>query len=181
MIENLLLTIIGAIIVWAIQSVTSHYIKKSRLRSGLLADIRIHIAGAREQNRAVKSLVEETVRQGAKIPFPIFYNIGHYSFYDSIQKELASYLSKAELVKVIKFYQAVWELDVSINALANTLSTRERDQQELTEGNMLHLKKRKARIDSLYEAISSNEVRTIACLPDDYRQVKGADTVLEPT
>ena len=116
---------------------------------------------------------------GKKLPFPISYNVGQYSFYTSIQKDLPVYLTKSELVKVIKFYQSIWELDVSINGIATTLGVWERDNRELTEKDIKHIKNRKARIDSFCEVITSKEINQIMDLPDDYRQVKGAETVVE--
>ena len=181
MAEKLLLTIIGAILIWAIKEISNHFIRRSRLKAGLVSDIKLHIAGAKEQKGAVKILVEETAQVGEKLPFPISYNVGQYSFYNSIQKDLPIYLSKSELVKVIKFYQSIWELDVSINGLATTLGLWERDNRELTDRDIKHIKKRKARIDSFCEALTSKELINISDLPDDYRQVKGAETVIEET
>jgi len=43
------------------------------------------------------------------------------------------------------------------------------------------LKKRESRIESFCNLISSNEIKKISDLPDDYRQVKGAETVVEQT
>ena len=179
MAEKLLLTIIGAILVWAIKEVVNHFIRRTRLKAGLISDIMLHMAGAKEQKAAVKILVEQTVQVGNKLPFPISYNIGQYNYYNFIQKDLSNYLSKAELVKIIKFYQALWELDVSISGLAHTLGLWERDNRELTEKDIKHIKKRKIRIDSFCEAITSKEIKAIMNLPDDYRQIKGAETVIE--
>ncbi len=181
MAEKLLLTIIGAIIVWAIKETSNHFLRRSRLKAGLVSDIQLHIAGAKEQKGAVKMLVEETAQVGETLPFPISYNLGQYSFYNSIQKDLPTYFSKTELIKVIKFYQTVWELDVSINGLANTLGLWERDNRELTDKDIKHIKKRKFRIDSFCEVLASKEISNIMDLPDDYRQVKGAETIIEET
>ena len=178
---EVLLTIAGALIIWAIKGIVTHRIRGSRLKAGLVADIKMHIEGAKEQRGAVKILIEDTAQVGQKLPFPISYNVGQYSFYNSVQKDLPVYLSTSELVKVIKFYQAIWELDVSINGLANTLGIWERDNRELTDRDIKHLKKRKARIDSFCDVISSKEIKDISDLPDDYRQVKGAETVVEET
>lgn len=181
MAEKLLLTIIGALVIWAIKGIVIHNVRSSRLKAGLLADIKMHVEGAKEQRGAVKILVEATAQVGQKLPFPISYNVGQYSFYNSIQKDLPVYLSESELVKVIKLYQALWELDVSINGIANTLGIWERDNRVLTDGDIKHLKKRKARINSFCDVICSKEIKNISDLPDDYRQVKGAETVVEET
>jgi len=181
MAEKLLLTIIGALLIWVIKEISNHFIKRSRLKAGLVADIMLYIAGAKEQRGAVKILVEDTAQEGRKLPFPISYNVGQYNFYNSIQRDLPAYLSKSELVKVIKFYQAIWELDVLINGLATTLGLWEREKHELTDRDIRHITKRKARIDSFCEAITSKEINSILDLPDDYRQVKGAETVVEET
>ena len=179
MTEMLLLTIIGALIIWAIKGIVSHEIRRSRLKAGLLADINMHIEGAKEQRGAVKILIEDTAQVGQKLPFPLSYDVGQYNYYTSNQEDLPVYLRKTELVKVIKFYQAIWELDVSINGLATTLGIWERDNRELTDRDIKHLKKRKARIDSFCDVICAKETKNISDLPDDYRQVKGAETVVE--
>jgi len=48
---------------------------------------RLDIPGAKEQRGALNRLGEETAQVGKKLPFPISYNVGQYSFYNSIQKE----------------------------------------------------------------------------------------------
>jgi len=100
---------------------------------------------------------------------------------NSIQKELPVYLSKPDLVKVIKFYQTIWELDLSINGLAVTLGIWERDSRELTKKDIEHLKKRSARIESFCDIIISGTITTISDLPDDYSGVESAQAVVEET
>jgi len=80
MTDKLLITIIGALVIWAVKEFVMHLIRSSRLEAGLLADIKMHIDGAKGQKGAVKTLVENTAKQGKKLPFPISYNIGQYSF-----------------------------------------------------------------------------------------------------
>ena len=60
-------------------------------------------------------MVEDHAIVGQKLTFPISYKVGEYLLYKSIQHDLLDYLSKAELVKVVKFYQTMWELDIAIN------------------------------------------------------------------
>jgi hypothetical protein len=180
-IDRFLLTIIGALIIWAVQQIISHNIRKSRFRGGLLADINLHIDGAKEQREGVKTLVEDTAQEGQKLPFPISYVRDPYNFYTSNQKELPIYFSEAELIKVIKFYQAIKELDISINGIADTLGIWERDKRELTDKDIKHLKKRMARIESFCNVICVKEIMKISELPDDYRKVKGIETVVEKT
>ena len=181
MTDKLLIAIISGIIIWAIKELIVYLIRRARLRAGLISDIIIHVAGASEQKGAVNVLVNETAKEGEPLPFPVSYNVGQYGFYSSVQKELPVYLRENELIKVIKFYQAIWELDVSVNGLATTLGLWERDKRELSASDIKHLKKRKSRIESFCDLISSKEIKKISDLPDDYRQVKGAETVVEQT
>jgi hypothetical protein len=179
--DSLLATILGALVVWLITTLVSHFVKKTRLRAALLADITINIAGAKEQRAAAAKLIENHVVEGHKLPFPIFYTVGEYLLYKSIQKDLPEYLSKAELVKVVKFYQALWELDATTNSLASTLGRWERDGIVLSKEQVAHAKRRKERIDSLCEVLSGKEIRKLSDLPDDYRSVKGPETVVANT
>ena len=181
MTDKLLITIISGIVIWGIKEIVVHLIRGARLKAGLVADIKTHIAGSNEQKDAVKILVNETAKEGKELPFPISYNVGQYGFYNSIQKELPVYLSKSELIKVIKFYQALWELDVSVKGLATTLGFWERDKRKLSQNDLQHIKKRSARIESYCNLIGANEISSISNLPDDYRQVKPAYTVVEQT
>ena len=179
--DSLLVSILGAVIVWLVTTFVSFTLKKSKLRAALLADVTINIAGVKEQRLAVAKLVEEYAVEGQKLIFPIAYKVGEYLLYKSIQNDLLNYLNKTELVKVVKFYQTMWELDVAINGIASTLGTWERDGIELTAEQAKHLKKRKERIDSFCEVICSKEIRTLEDLPDDYRLIKGPETVLSKT
>jgi hypothetical protein len=179
--DSLLVTIIGAIAVWLITTVISHVLKKNRLRAALLADVTINITGVKEQRLAVSKLVEDHAIEGQKLPFPISYKVGEYLLYKSIQEDLLNYLDKAELVKVVKFYQTMWELDNSINGLASTLGTWERDGIALNLEQVKHIKRRKERIDSFCEIICSKEIRRLKDLPDDYRSIKGPETVVSKT
>lgn len=181
MTDKLLITIISGLVIWVIKEIIVHLVRGARLKAGLVSDIKIHIAGANEQKGAVNTLVNETIEEGKEIPFPISYNVGQYGFYNSIQKDLPVYLSGPELIKVIKFYQAVWELDVSVNGLATTLGLWERDKRKLSKNDLKHLRKRSARIESYCDLIGANEIKAISSLPEDYRQVKGAETVVEQT
>ncbi len=176
--DSLLITILGAIVVWLIATITSHLLKKSKLRAALLADVTLNVAGVKEQRLAVAKLVEDHAIEGQKLPFPISYKVGEYLLYKSIQNDLLDYLNKAELVKVVKFYQTMWELDVAINGIASTLGTWERDGIALSLEQVNHLKKRKERIDSFCEVICSKEFRQLIDLPDDYSSIKGPETVV---
>ena len=179
MTDKIFAAIIGAVVVWLIKSFFSHQVKKVRFRVGLIADINLHIQGAKGQIVAVKDLVEETAKVGESLPFPIAYNIDSYSFFSGVQKELPSYLSQDELVKVIKFYQAIWQLDVSVNALATTMGLWERDKTKLTTENIEHLNKRKERIDSFFNLVASQSITQFSALPSDYSGIKGPETVVK--
>lgn len=181
MTDTILITIFGALIIWVLKGFVSFFIINSRIKAGLLADIKMHAEGVRRQKVAVKTLVEHTAKEGQKLPFPFSYNVGQYSFYHSIQKDLPIYLAKSNLVKVIKFYQNIWELDVSINGLSDTLSIWERESKTLTEDDIKHLKDRSVRIESFCDVIISKEIITISDLPDDYDQIKGPETVVANT
>ena len=157
--DSLLVTILGAIVVWLITTVTSHLLKKSKLHAALLADVTLNVSGVKEQRLAVAKLVEDHAVVGKKLPFPISYRVGEYLLYKSIQNDLLDYLNKAELVKVVKFYQTMWELDVAINGIASTLGLWERDGVPLSSEQVKHIKKRKERIDSFCEVICSKEIR----------------------
>lgn len=176
--ERILATILGGITLWLITKIASYFVKRSRIQAALLADINIHIAGAIEQRDAVAKLIEVHVVEGQKLPFPIPYNVGEYLLYKSLQKDLPEYLRKAEIVKVVKFYQALWEMDVSINGLASTLGKWEKDEVVLSKEQVTHAKKRKERVDSFCQMITGSDVRELSDLPDDYRSVKGPETVV---
>jgi len=176
--DSLLATIVGAIVVWLITTTASHFLKKSKLRAALLADVTINIGGVKAQRLAVAKLVEDHAIEGQKLKFPISYKVGEYLLYKSIQHDLLDYLSKAELVKVVKFYQTMWELDIAINGIASTLGTWERDGIALSSEQVNHVKKRKERIDSFCKIICSKEIGKLTDLPDDYRSIKGPETVV---
>lgn len=178
---QVILAFITGLGLWVMKSTISHTIKRSRFRAALLVDITSHLAGAREQEKASKVLVTDTLQVGQKVPFPISYFVDGYSFYGSVQSALPSYLNKTELVKVIKFYQALWQLDVAVNGLATTVSLWERDGIALSQANIDHLKNRLARIVSFCDCLTDNKVEVIGDLPDDYRQVKDADSVVRKT
>lgn len=175
---NLTITVIAGIFIWATKTLISHVIKRARFRKAILVDIQLQLTDALEQINASKELVEETLEVGKKVPFPISYSIDEYNFYSSVQKELPIYFSQSELVKVIKFYQAIWQLDVAINGLATTISHWERDGVNVSSPMHMHLKKRLSRIYSFYNCLNAREIQSFANLPDDYRQVKDAGTVV---
>lgn len=179
--DSLLVTILGAIVVWLITTIVSHLLKKSKLRAALLADVTINVSGVREQRIAVAKLVEDHAIVGQKLTFPITYKVGEYLLYKSIQNDLLNYLNKAELVKVVKFYQKMWELDVAINGIASTFGIWERDGIALSIEQVNHIQKREERIDSFCEIICSKEIRKLMDLLDDYRSIKGPDTVVSRT
>lgn len=176
--DSLLASILGALVVWLTTNIATHFVKKSRLRAALLTDISLNVAGAKEQRAAVVKLLSGHAIEGQKLPFPIYYNVGEYLLYKSIQRDLPEYLRKSELVKVVKFYQALWELDVSINALASILGQWERNSVVLSKEQVAHANKRKDRIESICEVLSSKEIRCLPDLPDDYRSVKCPESVV---
>lgn len=170
--DRLLVSILGALIVWLIKAGISHLLKRAKLRAALLADVSVHLAGVREQQATVAELVETHAIEGRTLPFPISYRVGEYLLYRSIQEDLLNCLSKVELVKVVKFYQKMWELDVAINGMASTLGTWERDGIGLSADQVVHLKRRKARIDSFCQVFLAGEIGRLTDLPDDYRSVE---------
>ena len=178
MTNQFIVVIGGALIVWILKSLFTHFLTQSRLKKALLTDIQLNIDGAKEQTDTVRILFEGTIEEGVQLPFPFSYNVGSFGLFESVHKELPIYLFKADLVKVIKVYQALWALDVSINSFAQTLSIWERDKVKLTAANIQHLEKRKVRIESLYEAISTNKITSLSDLPNDYSHVKSVDTVV---
>jgi len=179
--DSLLVTIIGTMVVWLLTTIVSHLLKKSKLRAALIADVQINISGVKEQRLAVTRLIEDHAVVGQKLTFPISYKVGEYLLYKSIQNDLLNYLNKIELVKVVKFYQTMWELDIAINGVASALGTWERDGIALSIEQVNHIKKRKKRIDSFCEIICSKEIRQLQDLPDDYRSIKGPETVVSKT
>jgi hypothetical protein len=179
--DRLLISILGAVVVWLTTTIVAYVVKKARLRSAILADIAINVAGAKEQRAAVARLIEEHAHEGQKLPFPISYNVGDYLLYKSIQKDLLTYLKRTELIKVIKFYHTLWAMDVSINGLASTLGKWEQNGVTLSREQVDHLRKRKERIDSFCAVLSEREIRSLEDLPDDYRTVKNAETIVAKT
>jgi len=177
MTEKILIALLAGLTIWAVTNVIMFLLKRDRFREAILVDIQGHIDGANEQARAAKVLIEETIRVGEKIPFPISYDTDNYSFYSAVQKDLPLYLEKGELVKVVKLYNAIWQLDVSVNGLATTVGIWERDGVVITEEMKSHLKKRLSRITS-FRACMPKKAYLIKQLPDDYREVKDADTVV---
>jgi len=179
--DRLLATIIGGLLVWLITIVISHFVKRGRLRAALLADIAIHVAGAKEQCAAVAKLVEDHVVEGNRFPYPISYVVGEYLLYKSLQQNMSDYLSKIELVKVVKFYQALWEMDISINGLTATLGQLERDRTVITRELIAHIRRRKDRIDSYCLVLGGKDIGKLKDLPDDYKSIKGPATVIAKT
>src|SRR5208337_338144 len=111
--ESIQATILATLVGWLITNVVSFFVRRGRLRAALLADIMLNVAGANEQRATLAKLITNQVIAGRTIAFPIFYNVGEYLLYKAIQQDLPKYLRKSELVKVVKFYQALWTLDVS--------------------------------------------------------------------
>ena len=176
--DRILATILGGLALWLITKVVSYFVKRSRIQAALLADIAIHIAGAMKQRDAVAKLIENHVSEGQKLPFPISYDVGEYLLYKSLQKDLPEYLRKTEIVKVVKFYQALWEMDVSIKGLASTLGKWEENDVVLSKEQVAHAKRWKERVDSYCQILTGRDVRELTDLPDDYRLVKGPETVV---
>jgi len=176
--DSLLVTILGTLIVWSITTTVLHKLKKGKLREALLTDIKINIEGVKEQQLAVTRLVDKHAVEGHKLPYPILYRMGEYIFYKSIQNDLANYLNKEELLKVIQFYQKMWELDSAINGLASIMSIWEKRNLVFSSEHVDHLKKRKERIDSYCEVICSQEIKKLLDLPDSYLTLKGTETVV---
>jgi len=177
--DSLLATFLAGFILWLITKTISYFIKRSRIREAILADINIIIASAKEQGSATKKLIEEQVIEGKKIPFPIFYSVGDFPLYAALQCDLLNYFNKAEIVKVIKLYQVLWETDHSINSLVAVLSKWEEEKLSLSHEQVAHIKKRGERIESYIQAITVKEFRSLADLPEDYRTIKSAETVVE--
>ncbi|MBZ0091580.1 MAG: hypothetical protein K8F27_05090 [Sulfuricellaceae bacterium] len=176
--ESLIGTLVSGLVLWAITKAIAYFVKASRIRAALLEDVQINVVGAKEQLDAVKKLVEDNVIEGQKLPFPIPYSIGEYLLYKSMQSDLPLYLKKAEIIKVVKFYQALWEMDVSIAGFASVLGKWEERGIALTREQVAHARKRKERIDSLCGILTSMDIRGFSDLPDDYRSVKGPEHVV---
>ena len=176
--ESFLGTLISGLVLWAITKVIAYFVKARRIRAALLEDVQINVAGAKEQLGAVKKLVEDKVVEGQKLPFPIPYNIGEYLLYKSMQSNLPLYFRKSEIIKVVKFYQALWEMDVSIAGFALVLGKWEERGTALSKEQVAHAKKRKERIDSLCGLLTSRDIHSFSDLPGDYRSVKGPESIV---
>jgi hypothetical protein len=51
--DTLIASVLGALIVWIVSGIVSHFIRRARLRTALLANIAVNIAGEKEQRAAV--------------------------------------------------------------------------------------------------------------------------------
>ena len=177
MAEKLLCAILGGFILWMIKEIFDHKRHKDRLKGGLLADIQLHLQGVEDQCDAVNQLVNNIV-VGEKISLPISYTPDTYAFYTAVQSMLARYLEKDELVKVIKFYQAIKHLDIAINGLTQVVSLWERDGTVIDGEKLEYLDRRRARIDSFQKLLLSADINELSDLPDDYTEIKTPDTVV---
>lgn len=169
--DQLLVTILAALVVALTTATVRYFINRSRLRAALLSDIRLHLAGANKQCKAVERLVAEQICEGQTIPFPISYSVGEYLLYKSLQSDLPKYLQKRELVKTIKFYHAIWELDVSFHGLAETLMEWQKTNTVLTSDHVKHIKRQRDHIQSLTNALKTSQIIShIEDFPDEYHR-----------
>ncbi len=183
LINDVLTGILVALVGWLTTSIVTYFLRRNRLRAALLTDITLNVQGARLQVAAVGTLMEH-VTAGKRLPFPIHYSVGEYLLYKSVQSDLPSYLFKDELIKVVQFYQFLWDLDVSIRGLALTLGQWEKENIELSPEQVAHAATRKARIDSLCQVLP--DVQALSRLTDlptaaEYAMVKAPGTVVDDT
>ena len=167
--ESLLCGIAASLIVWLTTCVLRFVVKKSRVQTALLTDINYHRLGVAESAAFLEHFMERRVRRGSVLDEPFFFAMNEYELYRALQHDMAHYLSRRELVRVIKFYKAFWELENLLEAFFRTLETYRTGELPLSEANVNFLSRKTERICSLSRIVGQGEIKRLRDLPEDYR------------
>ncbi len=153
----------------AVTGVIGFFIRRSRIRSALLADIELNLSGVTEARAYVVKLFDVHVREGIELKFYGSFHVGKYHLYESLQADLARYLDKDRLLKVIRVYHTFWELEISLKNLMDLMKTWTKEERILTQEDVERLKAAKERQFRLIDILTAKEIRKLRDLPSDYR------------
>lgn len=167
--EKLLVGILISVLAWIITNVVMFFIKKYRLSSALIADISYHVLGVKEGKDYFEKLFNNYIKENQAIEYAAYFSKDEYELYKCVQSDLVKYFDKRNLVRIIKFYKGLWELEALSEGLTNDLMKWKEEKRVLNKDDVKFLCRKKIRIIKLCDILTQKEISKIEDLPDDYR------------
>lgn len=161
--------ILISLVAWMITNVSIFFLKKNRVSTALVTDIKLRISGMKEYQSFLDKLFSEYVGVGKVIEMGAYFTGEGYELYKSLQQDLIKYYGKRNLENIIKFYKYSFELDTLVSGLLTDICKYNDNKTSLSVGEVKLLANRKERIIRIINILAGKEIMKIKNLPYDYR------------
>ena len=168
-VQALLLGILVSISAWLVTNVVLYFLRRHRLKCAIISDIAYHLVGVKEALEYLDGLFQKTLKKGETIKYTHHYTRDDYELYKAVQGDLTKFFGKSNLIKIVKFYKAFWELETLCQGLMLDLQRWRDEKRTLSAEDISYLKKKRDRIKKLGGLLTQRDVKDIKDLPDDYR------------
>jgi len=163
--ESLLSGILVTLAAWIITQTIAFFVRRHRVAAALVVDINNHLSGVKEAKSYVSELFKKKIRENQELKFFGRYDQDVYRLYEALQPELTRLFPKGELVKILKMYHALWELETVLGGFVHHLRELVKEGRKLGADDVAELKGKRDRIGKLCDILTEHQIRKLADCP----------------
>jgi len=165
--EKVLSGILVGLVVWLITKAAMYFLKRERIKAGLITDIEFHIKSIRESNEYLKEWLP-SLKRDATIEYSARHTANDYAYFRSVLPVLPEYFEKNVLTRILRFYKSIEEYDVLLGGFFFDVSGWKIEKRKLSEEDLSYLVRKMGRITSLGKILAERPITDLRSLPIDF-------------
>lgn len=176
--DTVLSGILTAILVWLLTKAAMFIIYKRKLEAGLIVNIGYYLDQIQEVTDYVKNLFDGSIVEGEVVKHAAHHTAESHDYYNAVIAKLPLYLSRKNMIKVVKFYKALYEFQVLTGGFLMDLQKHKENDDLLTKDQVNFLCRKKERIVALGKILCKANGKDLSSLPDDYKGRISPSTII---
>lgn len=174
--ESLIVVILGAIVVWLVQSLVGFFLRRQAIESALLADIQTKEINLVGNKKFLDELIDNKIAEDEEVLYTAHFQAPKTTLYDVLLTQIISHLPD-HFTAISKIYTAFKEVDELLEGILQDLTIWKEQHHKLKKEDIDYLGAKRDRIASYVSKFNEREIRTLSDLPQDYRGVQGPEIV----
>jgi NAD+--asparagine ADP-ribosyltransferase len=175
---TLLLGVLISLVGWGVAGIWSYYNNRTSIEEVILLDIVYRSHDIQEIQEACNKFIETQINEKKVINNCIRYSKDEVDIYKLMLPDMAKYLSKKHINKIMKYYNALYEYNFLMDGLSQEMRYLKEKQIVMKPEDLTYFKDKNDRINKIVKIIAQ-KYESIDDLPDDYRGMVSPETLIK--
>jgi hypothetical protein len=168
---KLLLGILVSIVAWAATNIYLYYDNRWKIEEVILLDINMHSQKLQEMQEFCNKYIDIELKENKIIDNCVRYSKDDIDIYKLMLPEIAKYLSKGNIIKIMKYYNELYEYSFLMEGLSGEIMFFKEKQIVIKPDDLTYFKDKNNRINKIIKIIAQKNYKSIDDLPDDYKGI----------